>query len=83
MGAHRGLKRMSMKERLSAMRANGNMGRRGMCLVLCNSVFGSFQFHLGRGIGVGEQKAQGHPSHFQARQLLQARHNKSMFCTLN
>ena len=34
-------------------------------------------------IGVGEQEAQGHPSHFQAQQQLQARRNKPIFYTFN
>ena len=34
-------------------------------------------------IDVGEQEAQGHSNYFQARQQLQARHKKPMFCTCN
>ena len=40
-------------------------------------------FQVSEAIGVGEQRVQGHPNHFQARRQLQARHNKPMFCTLN
>ena len=34
-------------------------------------------------IGVGKQKPQGQPGHFQARQQLQARRNKAIFHTFN